>query len=82
MLDGRSFHQMNFRYKISADTHKGFLKKTNECSEHAIMSNELFNDVRRKNEDLIVTAIDFTNAFGSVPHVLIISTLRQLNFRE
>jgi hypothetical protein len=29
-----------------------------------------------------VTAIDFTNTFGSVPHELIMSTMKQLNFSE
>jgi hypothetical protein len=29
-----------------------------------------------------MTTIDFTNAFGSVPHKLIMSTMRQQNFPE
>jgi hypothetical protein len=35
---------------------------------------------RRMSEAVIVTAIDFTNAFGSVPHDLIMATLKQWNF--
>jgi hypothetical protein len=42
--------------------------------------NELSQDAKRKSKDLIVTAIDFTNAFGSVPQELIMSMLKQLNF--
>jgi hypothetical protein len=81
-LMARAFQQMNVQYGIYANVQKGFIKKTKGCSEHAIMLNELFNDAKRKSKELIGTAIDFTNAFGSVPHELIMSALRQLNFPE
>jgi hypothetical protein len=42
--------------------------------------NELFQDAKRKNKDLVVTMIDFSNTFGSVAHDLIIPTLKQFNF--
>jgi hypothetical protein len=76
----RSFQQMNLQSAIYVNTQMDFIKKTNRCSEHGILLNELFQDAKRKNKDLIVTAIDFSNAFGSVPHNLIVSTLKQLNF--
>jgi hypothetical protein len=31
---------------------------------------------------MVLTAIDFTNAFGSVPHDLIMSTMKQRNFPQ
>jgi hypothetical protein len=46
------------------------------------MLNELFLDSRRRHKSLMMTTIDFTNAFGSVPHELIMSTVRQRNFLE
>jgi hypothetical protein len=46
------------------------------------MLNELLHDANREREDLIVTAIDFTNAFGSVPHELIVSTMKQRNLPD
>jgi hypothetical protein len=52
----------------------------NGCSEQGILLNALFQDAKRKSKDLTVTAIHLSNAFGSVPHDLIMSTLKQLNF--
>jgi hypothetical protein len=49
----------------------------NGCSEHGIMLNELFLDARRGHKGLVMTIIDFTSAVGSVPHELIMSTMRQ-----
>jgi hypothetical protein len=66
---------MNSRYGIYVDMQKVFIKKTNGCSEHGIMSNELFRDAKKRGKDLIMTTINFTNAFGSIPLRLIISTL-------
>jgi hypothetical protein len=65
---------------IFSDSQKGFIKKTNGCNEHSIILNELLHNANRNRESLIVTAIDFTNVFGSVPHELIVSTMKQRNF--
>jgi hypothetical protein len=71
---------MNLQYRIYVDTQKGFIKKTNGCSKYGILLNALFQDAKKKNKDLMATVIDFSNAFGSIPYSLIISTLKQLNF--
>jgi hypothetical protein len=76
----RACQQVNFQYGIYVDRQNDFIKKTGGCSEHRILLNELFQDTKSKNKNLLVAAIDFSNAFGSVPHNLIISTLKQLNF--
>jgi hypothetical protein len=76
----RACQQVNLHHGICVDAQKDSLEKTSECSERGILLNELFQDAKRKNKDLLVTAIDFPNALGSVPHDLIISTLKQLNF--
>jgi hypothetical protein len=81
-LMARSWQATNRRVHLFSDTQKGFIQKTNGCSEHAIILNELLHDANRRNEALIVTAIDFTNAFGSVPHGLIMSAMRQRKFPE
>jgi hypothetical protein len=44
--------------------------------------NELLHGACRNRKDLIVTAIDFMNAFGSVPHDLIMSVMAQRNFPQ
>jgi hypothetical protein len=62
------------------DAQKGFIRKTNGRSERGTLLNEPFDNAKGKNKNLIVTAIDFSNAFGSVPHDLNMSTLKQLNF--
>jgi hypothetical protein len=79
-LIARTFQQVNSRHGIYTDVQKGFIKKTSEYSEHSIIWNELFQDAKRKRKDLIITAIDITNVFGSVPHELIMSMLKQFNF--
>jgi hypothetical protein len=76
-LLARAFQDINARYGVFTDPQKGFIKKRNECSEHGIMLNELFPDARRGHKDLVMTTIDFTNVFGSVPQELIMSTMRQ-----
>jgi hypothetical protein len=79
-LMARAFQQMNLEHGIHVDAQKGFIKKTNGSSEHGILLNEMFQAANREKQDLIVTAIDFSNAFGSVPHDLITSMLKQWNF--
>jgi hypothetical protein len=81
-LMARSFQRMNARFKIFNEAQIGFLQKTNECNEHRIILNELFHDAQRKQKDLIVTAIDFTNAFGSIPHEFIMLAIKQLKFPQ
>jgi hypothetical protein len=81
-LMARAFQDINSRVGIFSDTQKGFIKKTNGCSEHGIILNELLHNANRTRDTLVVTAIDFTNAFGSVPHELIMSTMKQRNFPE
>jgi hypothetical protein len=81
-LLARAFQDINAKYGVFTDPQKGFIKKTNGCSEHGIMLNELFLDARRRHKGLVITTIDFTDAFGSVQHELIMSKMRQRNFPE
>jgi hypothetical protein len=79
-LMARSFQETNAKYQLFSNHQKGFIKKTNGCSEHGIILNEICHDAYRNHKCLVITAIDFTNAFGSVPHDLILSNLKQRNF--
>jgi hypothetical protein len=81
-LMARAWRAVNFKVHLSSDSQKGFIQKTNGCSEHGIILNELLNDANRNNKALIVIAIDFTNEFGSVPHELIMTTMQQRGFPE
>jgi hypothetical protein len=78
-LIARAFQDVNSGIRVFSDSQKGFIQKTNGCSEHGIILNELLYNAHRNKEDLVVTAIDFTNAFGSVPHELIMSVMKQRN---
>jgi hypothetical protein len=81
-LLAKAIQGLNSRYHIFNDSQKGFIEKTNGCSEHAILLNELLNHANRQRKDLVTTAIDFTNAFGSVPHEMILSVMHQRGFPE
>jgi hypothetical protein len=75
-----AFRNVNSRTRVFSDSQKSFIQKTNGCSEHGIMLNELLDNAHRNREDLVVAAIDLTNAFGSVPHELIMSPIKQQDF--
>jgi hypothetical protein len=76
-LIARAIQEMNSKFQNFSDNQKGFIKKMNGCSEYGIVLNELLQNVNRNKETLIVTVMDFTNAFGAVPHELIMSTMKQ-----
>jgi hypothetical protein len=70
----RTWHADNPKILVFSESQKGFINKTNDCSEHGTILNELLHDANRRKQALImiVTAIDFTNAVGCVTHELII----------
>jgi hypothetical protein len=78
----RALQEINAKVHIFSDSQKGFIKKTNECSEYGMILNELLHNTHRNIVNLVMTAINFTNAFGSVPHDLIMLTMKQRNFLE
>jgi hypothetical protein len=59
----RTFQFIKSEAYIFSNSQTGFIKKTNACSEHGIILNELLYNAKRNSESLVVTAIDFTNAF-------------------
>jgi hypothetical protein len=79
-LLARSIQKINQQYSIFSSSQKGFIKNTNGCSEHAILLNELVHNANRKGKNLVTTAVDFTNAFGSIPHEMILAAMNQRGF--
>jgi hypothetical protein len=79
-LIARAIQGINPNVYRYADCQKRFIKRANGCSEYGILLNELLHDPNRNQDNLIVTAMDFTNAFGSVPHGMIMSAMRQRHF--
>ena len=61
---------------------RGFVGGGSGTSDHINMLNELLYRSRRINEECVLTAIDLTNAFGSVPHQLIFDTLEAKGFSD
>ena len=54
---------------------KGFIGGGNGAMDHISTLNELVYHAKRTNENIILTVIDLTNAFGSVPHDLIFDAI-------
>jgi hypothetical protein len=73
----RAIQEIKAKVHIFSDSQKGFIKKTNECSEHGIILNELLHNMHWNMVNLMMTVIDFTNAFKSIPHYLIMPTMKQ-----
>lgn len=50
------------------------------CYEHSFLLNSLVNDARRINKKLYLAWLDIRNAFGSIPHSALLSTLTHMGF--
>jgi hypothetical protein len=75
-----SFIQMKMHkqdnIRIFSNSQKGFVAGVPGCMEHAVMTRELMAHAITQKRDLHMIQIDFTNAFGSVPHGLIAFNMR------
>jgi hypothetical protein len=67
---------------IFSNSQKGFVARVPGCMERAIMTRELIAHAIHNKRDLHVIQIDFTNAFGSVPHGLIEFNMRCMRLPE
>ena len=73
---------MNNRISIISNAQKGFKEGINGAAEHIETLNELISNARRKKQSIYITALDFTNAFGTVPHELITWVLKAKGFPD
>ena len=55
---------------------KGFLAYDG-CAEHNFVLQAIMTDSRRKKRDLLLTWLDLRDAFGSVPHDLLLSSMQR-----
>ncbi|KAK3923114.1 Retrovirus-related Pol polyprotein from type-2 retrotransposable element R2DM [Frankliniella fusca] len=55
---------------------KGFMPAEG-CLEHNFIIQQAIDDVQESGRELTITWLDLRNAFGSVPHVVILEMLRQ-----
>ena len=64
--------------KFIDPTHqRAFLPDINGCIEHNIVMEEIIKITKNKNKTYQITFFDLEDAFGSVPHTLINSTLER-----
>ena len=73
---------INKTSRLFNENQKGFIRGINGCQEHSIMASEVIHDANRNNKSLYIVTIDFSDAFGSVPHKYIKHTLKEMNFPE
>jgi hypothetical protein len=62
---------------VLASAQKGFMPY-DEVYEHNYILRRLFNKARTENGEFIATWLDFSNAFGSVPHEAIVEGLNKI----
>ena len=60
-----------------SDAQKGFLA-FDGCAEHNFILRSMMTDSRRRKHNLVLTWLDLQDAFGSVPHHLMLSTMERL----
>jgi hypothetical protein len=66
------------KLRIFSNSQKGFVAGVSGCIEHAVMTQELMAHAIHNKQDLHMIQIDFSNAFGSIPHGLIAHNMESL----
>jgi hypothetical protein len=64
-------HSTN-KLQIFSRSQKGFVQGQAGCMEHAVLTREMISHATLHHQNLYMVQIDFSNAFGSVPHELIL----------
>ena len=67
---------------ISPEVQKGSMKKVAGCWEHTAMVWSALKNARKSKNSLAVLWLDLANAYGSVPHKLIVFALRRYGVPE
>ena len=76
----RSLQTLNSRHRFISHSQKGFMRIPAGAAEHATVVDEMIHDAARNQKSLYITTIDFSDAFGSVPHKLIKKNLCDIGF--
>ena len=64
---------------IDTSTQKGFISGINGTMEHTFALNSILENARANSLPIFVTLLDLKNAFGSIPHALIIDMLQHVH---
>jgi hypothetical protein len=70
-------HSLN-KLQIFSRAQKGFVQGQAGCMEHALLTMELTSHAQTHRKNLYMVQIDFSNAFGSGPHDLMMSNMRAM----
>ena len=82
ILADNMLNHMTANKYIDKSIQKGFLKTTPGCLEHTQVLMEELKDAKRHRRQIYVVWVDLMNAYGRVPHNLILYALRHYNFPE
>jgi hypothetical protein len=72
-------HSYN-KLQVFSRTQKGFVQGQAGCMEHAVLTREMISHAQIHRKNLYLVQIDFSNAFGSVPHDLILTNMAAMGF--
>ena len=79
MLADKMLDYMTANQYIETSVQKGFLHKMPGCIEHSQALMEELRDAKTKRRQVYAVWIDLMNAYGRVPHELIVFALRHYN---
>ena len=82
LLADKMLDYMTENNYIDKTVQKGFMKKTPGCLEHTQALMEELKDAKSHRRQIYVVWVDLMNAYGRVPHNLLLFALRHYKFPE
>ena len=67
---------------IDSSIQKGGIPGVSGCMEHTAILSQLIKEAKEGKKDLVVTWLDIANAYGTIPHSLILKTLKRAHVPE
>ena len=67
---------------INTSIQKGGIPNVSGCIEHTAILSQLIREAKKEKKNLVVTWLDIANAYGSIPHSVIISALEAAHVPE
>ena len=67
---------------IDESIQKGGIPGVSGCLEHTSLLSQLIREAKVERKNLVVTWLDIANAYGSIPHSLIMSALKKAHVPE
>ena len=80
LLSHRFTEYLTANKYVDPTLQKAFLPGINGCIEHNVVMDEIIKSARSNNKTLHITWYDLEDAFGSVPHSLIMHSLERTHF--